>query len=66
MTGDRLRRALPPVREMGLRKDLWPAMRRRLQERRRRVAWLDWALAGVVAAWLAAFPDAIGGLLWQL
>ncbi len=66
MSGDELRRALPPVGDVELQRDLWPAMLRRREERRVRPTWLDWALAGVAMVWLAVFPEAIGVLLYQL
>lgn len=48
-------------------RDLWPAMLRRLEERRRvRVPWFDWALAGGLAAVLAVFPAWIPLLLYYL
>jgi type VI protein secretion system component VasF len=48
-------------------KDLWPAMLRRLEERRKvRVPWFDWVLAGGLAAVLAVFPAWIPVLLYYL
>jgi len=49
-----------------LRRDLWPAMSRTLDTRVRRVAWYDWALAGLTAGAIAAFPDLILVLLYHL
>jgi hypothetical protein len=49
-----------------LRRDLWPAMLKRLDERPDLVPWFDWALLAVVAAWLAFFPGAIPVLLYHL
>jgi hypothetical protein len=66
MTEDRLRRVLSPMGDVELRRDLWPAMLRRLERPGWRVGWLDWAVAGLAAAWLAAFPESIGGLLYHL
>ena len=66
MSSDWLRRAMPPVADVELRRDLWPEMLRRMERRKVRVARLDWALAGVVMAWLAMFPETIAGLLYQL
>ena len=40
-----------------LRRDLWPAMSRRLDTRSRRVVWYDWALAGLAGSVIAVFPD---------
>lgn len=48
-------------------KDLWPAMLRRLEERRKvHVPWFDWVLAGGLAAVLAMFPAWIPMLLYYL
>jgi hypothetical protein len=66
VSGDELRRALPPVGEAELRRDLWPQMLRKMEERRVRLTWLDGALAAVAMIWLAVFPEAIGVLLYQL
>jgi hypothetical protein len=62
-----LRQALPRIEDTGLERDLWPAMLRRLEERRQvRVPWFDWALAGGLAALLAVFPAWIPVLLYYL
>jgi hypothetical protein len=66
MTEDRLREALPPMGDVELRRDLWPAMLRRMERREWRLAWFDWAVAGLAVAWLAAFPETIRGLLVHL
>ena len=50
-----LRKAFPPV-DTELRRDLWPAMRRRLEASPRRVPWYDWALAGGLAGAMVIFP----------
>lgn len=49
-----------------LRRDLWPAMSRRLDARARRVVWYDWALAGLAGSVIAAFPDLILVLFYHL
>ena len=64
-----LRSALTPVGEGGeAARDLWPAMRRRLDEPAtlRGVPWFDWALAGSVAVFAVAFPTAVPMLLYYL
>lgn len=53
-----LRAAFPPV-DTELRRDLWPAMLRRLDEPARKVPWYDWALAGGLAGLTAFFPRLI-------
>lgn len=61
-----LREALPPVRQPELRRDLWPEMLRRLQEKPARIPWFDWALlaASIVAAYF--FPALIPALFYHL
>ena len=49
-----------------LRRDLWPAMLKRVEARPVKVAWFDWALLGAVAVWLVFFPGAIPLLLYYL
>jgi hypothetical protein len=49
-----LQKAFPPL-ETELRRDLWPTMRRRLDERPH-VPWYDWALTGGLAGVVAFFP----------
>jgi hypothetical protein len=49
-----------------LRRDLWPAMLKRLEARPVLVPWFDWALLAAVAAWLLFFPGAIPVLLYHL
>jgi hypothetical protein len=64
-----LKKALPPIgAQVGaeLRRDLWPAMLRRLDARSTAVPWFDWALLAAVAAWIAFSPGAIPVLLYHL
>jgi hypothetical protein len=49
-----------------LRRDLWPAMLKRLEGRPFRVPWFDWALLAAVAVLLVFFPGAIPVLLYHL
>ncbi|MCX6629351.1 MAG: hypothetical protein NTW28_17175 [Candidatus Solibacter sp.] len=60
-----LRSAFPPVGDHGLRGDLWPRMQGRLNHRPTRMAWFDFALAGVAAAGFIAFPAVIPWVLFQ-
>lgn len=62
---DKLREALPPLQEAELRSDLWPEMRRRLEQPQVRVPWLDWALLAVSAAVAIFFPALIPALLYH-
>jgi hypothetical protein len=66
VSGDELRRALPPMGDVELQRDLWPQMLRKMDERRVRLTWLDGALAAAAMVWLAVFPEAVGVLLYQL
>ena len=46
-----------PAAENELRRDLWPAMLRRMEEQTGpAVPWYDWALAGGVLAMAVFFP----------
>lgn len=67
--GDDIRRllqdAFPPV-HADLRRDLWPAMSRKLDTPTIRVAWYDWALAGLAGGVIAAFPDLILVVFYHL
>jgi hypothetical protein len=64
-----LKKSLPPADAMAgaeLRRDLWPAMLRRLEASPTAVPWFDWALLTAVALWLAFFPATITVLLYHL
>ena len=49
-----------------LRRDLWPEVLRRLEDRPVRVPWYDWALVGLSAAMFLAFPRLILVLAYHL
>jgi hypothetical protein len=53
-----LRKAFPPV-DAELHRDLWPAMRRRLEAPPQRVPWYDWVLTGGLAGALVVFPKLV-------
>jgi hypothetical protein len=61
-----LRKAIPPVADRELQRDLWPPMLRRLGERPAQVPWFDWALLAVPAIWFFFSPEAIPILLYHL
>ncbi len=61
-----LRRAIPPVTDRELKRDLWPQMLHRLEERPARVPWFDWALVAVLAIWFFFSPEAIPILVYHL
>jgi hypothetical protein len=48
------------------RRDLWPAMLKRLDAVPAAVPWFDWALLAAATACLAIFPGAIPVLLYHL
>lgn len=49
-----------------LRRDLWPAMLKRLEARPVGVPWFDWALLAGVVGSLLFFPRAIPLILYYL
>ena len=61
-----LKEALPAAHDSEIRRDLWPAMLRRLDQRTVRVPWWDWALLAGLAAVLFFFPGIIPALLYHL
>lgn len=60
-----LKRAFPPV-DQDLRRDLWPAMVRRLEKPAGPVPWYDWALAAGLAGALLVFPKLVLLLAYHL
>ncbi|HYS53059.1 MAG TPA: hypothetical protein VER58_04755 [Thermoanaerobaculia bacterium] len=61
-----LKAALPPVKDLEPRRDLWPAMRRKIDEQTIRVPIWDWALIAAVLASIAMYPQAALALLYHL
>ena len=61
-----LQKAMPPLAQTELQRDLWPAMLRRLDEHPVRVAWFDWALLALLGVSLGFFPEVIPVLLYHL
>jgi hypothetical protein len=63
-----LRKTMQPVagHAAELRRDLWPAMLKRLEGKPAMVPWFDWALLAALAALLIFFPGAIPVLLYHL
>jgi type VI protein secretion system component VasF len=62
---DLVKRALGPVADAGLKGDLWPRMRARMDRPAIRLPWWDWALAAAVLLCLILFPAAIPAVLYQ-
>ncbi len=61
-----VRSVIPPVADPELKRDLWPRMIQRIDQRGMRVTWFDWALAALVAALFVCFPQVIPGLFYHL
>ena len=62
-----LKMTLPPMGAGGEpRRDLWPAMLKRLEACPQAVPWFDWALLAAVGALLVFFPGAIPVLVYHL
>jgi hypothetical protein len=61
-----LRKAIPPVADRELGRDLWPQMLLRLHEQPARVPWFDWALMALLAILVSFAPEAISVLLYHL
>lgn len=49
-----------------LQRDLWPEMRRRIDQRSVRVSAFDWALIAAVMAWAVIFPESLLALFYHL
>jgi hypothetical protein len=63
---DLLERAIGPPGDTELRRDLWPRMLQRLNQKQPlRVPWFDWALAALATAALIFFPGVIPALLYH-
>jgi hypothetical protein len=62
-----LKQNMPAVNKE-LRRDLWPQMLRRLDQRPhpRVVPWFDWALFATLIITISAFPSSIPLLLYHL
>jgi hypothetical protein len=64
-----LKQSVAPVQDPDLRRDLWPRMLRKLDERPlplNSVPWFDWLLASFAAAVLLFFPGIIPALFYHL
>ena len=64
-----LQQSLPPMAakpRLTLARDLWPAMRRRMEQQAFAVPWFDWALLAAVVLGCVLFPRAIPVLLYHL
>jgi hypothetical protein len=60
-----LKQSFAPV-NTELRRDLWPAVLRKLDDRQARVPWYDWALIGLSASVFLLFPQLIFVVAYHL
>ncbi len=60
-----LRRAIAPVNNSELRRDLWPQMLQRLEQPAVSVPWYDWALLALLTLFCLSFPELIPVLLYH-
>ena len=60
-----LKQAFPPMNGE-LRRDLWPAMLRRLEAPRAGLPWYDWTLVAALGSWVVFYPEGILQLLYHL
>lgn len=63
---EKLREAVPPMREPDLDRDLWPEMLQRIQTPAVHVPWFDWALAAVAVLALFFLPELIPAIFYHL
>lgn len=61
-----LKEAIAPVKDTGLRRDLWPQMLQKFAGKPAPVPWFDWVLAAILSVFLFLFPGAIPALLYHL
>lgn len=61
-----LQQSIGSLGEAELRRDLWPAMRERIEQRTLRVSPFDWALIAAIIALCVIFPEAIFAILYHL
>jgi hypothetical protein len=62
-----LQQAIPPIEaEPEPRRDLWPAVLKRLDAKQAAPSWFDWALLAGLVGLAAFFPTAIPVFLYYL
>jgi hypothetical protein len=60
-----LQKSMPPIEaELEPRRDLWPAVLKRLNEKQAAPPWFDWALLAGLVGLVAFFPTAIPVFLY--
>lgn len=60
-----LKSAMPPYEAATPPRDLWPALRRRLEAQPIHVPWWDWALLAAATVAFLFFPGMIPALLYS-
>jgi len=58
--------AIGSLQDVELKRDLWPDVRRRIDERTMRVSTFDWVLIAAVFASVVMFPEWLLALLYHL
>lgn len=69
MTDERLKellRSALDVNDVELKRDLWPQMRERIDQKTLRVSVFDWALIAAVVASVIVFPQGLIAILYHL
>ena len=61
-----VRDAITPMGERELQRDLWPQMRRKLDDPGLHLRWFDFVLAVIVVILCVSVPEAMTGLLFHL
>jgi hypothetical protein len=61
-----LQKAIPPVDDSTLARDLWPAMLHTMEQKSMEVHWFDWALAALVVIWFFFYPEGVLRFLYHL
>lgn len=61
-----VKRAAGGPADCELKRDLWPAMLRRIDQPPVRIPWWDWALAAALLLCLCLFPQTIPAVLYLL
>jgi hypothetical protein len=58
--------AIGRIGEANLERDLWPDVRRKLDEQTMHVSPFDWALIVAVTAWMVVFPESVIAIVYHL
>jgi len=61
-----LQKAIPPVDDSTLGRDLWPQMLHRMEQKSMEVHWFDWTLAALLVIWVLFYPEGVLRFLYHL